>query len=108
MRAARPALCEHLQCRLATFAGDDERKAVPTMSPYLGGMAEHRVPPEVLAKRPPAIPKQQEDVRNDQPNLSHFAESYCGLCYHRCLWQCGPRRRIYCPPRKAISGDPHP
>jgi hypothetical protein len=48
-------------------------------------------------------PQKQEDVHNDQQDLSHVAESYCGVCYHRRFWQGELRRRLYCPPRKAIA-----
>src|SRR6476620_224081 len=40
-------------------------------------------------------PQKPQDVRNDQQDLSHFAESYCGFCYHRRFWQRELRRRLY-------------
>ena len=39
---------------------------LPTMSPYLGGMAESRRPVSVSAKRARRYPEKLEDARNDQ------------------------------------------
>ena len=38
-----------------------------------------------------------QDVRNDQQDVSHFAESFCDFCYQRRSWQRELRKRIYCP-----------
>ena len=66
------------------------------------GSRRKRLPEEDLR------PQMQEDVHNDQQDLSHVAESYCGFCYHRRFWQRELRRRLYGPPRKAIPGNPRP
>ena len=51
-------MSEQSSVEMSTFAGDGGMETLPTMSPYLSGMAEHSPSPDaVSAKRLPVIPK---------------------------------------------------